>query len=1274
MIGSKLGQYELIEEVGRGGMAAVYRAYQSSMDRFVAVKVIYRSIAADARTLERFQREARLVARLEHPHILPVYDYDGSNDPPYIVMRYLQSGTLKDVLERERLPLQEVALLFSQISSALDYAHRQGVIHRDIKPSNIMIDAEGNAFLTDFGIARAIETSDAQGLTGTGIAIGTPGYMAPEQGMGSPIDARADIYAMGVMLFEMLSGVLPYKGETPMAVIMKHINDPVPLISQVKTDLPPAVDAIIQKAMAKSPEDRYASAGEMTRAFTAALGPNFDVNSTPIRLQAAATQTIQDLAAIRAERSKTAVDAAPGTPGQGTRAPSTRVQPPSTVPPSGHTPQAIPAPGTPTGTQTAVRGAALGAGAVILLLALVALGAFLATQIINTNTSANATGTAAVANANASNTQEVVNATGTQVANATGAAQIAMNGTLTVPPQKPSDTPTPSSTATPTTAPSLTAVAEASAQAAIASATQAAVITQTAVVNQTGTVNAAAAQATSVRLSTLAAIGIDIVASETAQAQITPTATHTRKPSPTKEPSATPSPTASTLATTAIHTPTPTNTATRTFVPPTATHTPTNTATPVPPTATRTSTNTATPILPTASHTPTNTATPIPATVTHTPSNTPTPIPPTATNTPSPTPTQPPTLPPTTPPPVTPPTEPPVVQPTKGPPGQMPYVNDMESPTALKDWNIDPSVWKLIPDSGNTALVGSGGLTKPAVVLGEANPAPEWADASVRSLVVSVNVSLDSNSSGGRIIFRDSDKGYYVLEIVPGLVRLSRGAAAAVDRPSERQLLGGTLSGAPIRSGQFYQWMIWTDETRIFVYLDHRLVLSVKDTAGSPLPGGLIMLQTLSASASYAVRFDNLKVQRPNVASQHFDVSAWPATWTRSNVTDAILGSDSSNNHYIEQTAGTVSPNTGYLTDFLLAARLQSLQGGFDMHMRESSQGYYLLHFAAGNMTLSMVDGNGKATVVQDFQNFYGRGTFQDFTFELVGDRFTIYASRLSGGLWSQQIKNGPQGGGISFWITNNGDGLRIGDILIAETAKSPSELAQWAFDRIAAVEASPVRDLYTEFYDFFVDKFAKKDWWEGGANAPGEPKADPKSRDHYTYLEMTYKDGASFRIFRFVPQAFRMFGAGTDKLTFHDSSNIYLRVNVRLQQPGTAWVAVRTSVTVGGNRLDGYRVALTRNSDNTYTVAAIATSNIGQQTIYISEPMPLDPSNPTPEWISVLLIAYHDRVAFFANGRFIYAQDKINILGGSVALGVDPNTTADFDHFQLRDAASDEH
>src|SRR5258708_23045120 len=202
MIGSKFGPYELVEEVGRGGMATVYRAYQPNVDRYVAVKIIHRAVAGDSKALDRFTREARLVARLEHPHILPVYDYDARNDPPYIVMRYLPTGTLKDILEREYLPFDEVSYLLGQIASALDYAHRQGVIHRDIKPSNIMVDADGNAFLTDFGITRLTEGSHA--LTVTGIAIGTPGYLAPEQGLGVPITGRADIYAPGVMVYEML--------------------------------------------------------------------------------------------------------------------------------------------------------------------------------------------------------------------------------------------------------------------------------------------------------------------------------------------------------------------------------------------------------------------------------------------------------------------------------------------------------------------------------------------------------------------------------------------------------------------------------------------------------------------------------------------------------------------------------------------------------------------------------------------------------------------------------------------------------------------------------------------------------------------------------------------------------------------------------------------------------------------------------------------------------------------------------------------------------------
>jgi serine/threonine-protein kinase len=192
MSNQTLGPYKLLEEVGYGGMATVYRANQPSVDRDVAIKVILKRRLDDPEAIQRFQREARLIARLEHPHILPVYDFDGRHDPPYIVMRYLDSGTLGDVISHNALPPNETSYLMQQIGSALDYAHRQGVVHRDIKPSNIMMDREGNVFVTDFGIARMV--SGGQEITMTGALIGTPSYMSPEQAQGqSNLDHRTDI-------------------------------------------------------------------------------------------------------------------------------------------------------------------------------------------------------------------------------------------------------------------------------------------------------------------------------------------------------------------------------------------------------------------------------------------------------------------------------------------------------------------------------------------------------------------------------------------------------------------------------------------------------------------------------------------------------------------------------------------------------------------------------------------------------------------------------------------------------------------------------------------------------------------------------------------------------------------------------------------------------------------------------------------------------------------------------------------------------------------------
>jgi serine/threonine protein kinase/tetratricopeptide (TPR) repeat protein len=291
MINKTLGSYEIEDEIGQGGMATVYRAYQPNMDRYVAIKVIRRSIIEESHVRERFQREARLIARLEHLNLLPVYDFDGAHDPPYIVMRYLKGGTLKDVLASRQLPFDEIGYLFRQIGAALNYAHRQGVVHRDIKPSNIMIDQEGNAFVMDFGIARMMGRSGTAGITGTGAVVGTPDYISPEQAMGSEgVDLRADVYSLGVLLFQMTTGRLPFESDTPMAVLLKHVSEPVPKASKLNPELTEGFDRVITRAMAKEPDDRYQTVNSFVADAVRELGGV--VASAPTKLRLAAQESL----------------------------------------------------------------------------------------------------------------------------------------------------------------------------------------------------------------------------------------------------------------------------------------------------------------------------------------------------------------------------------------------------------------------------------------------------------------------------------------------------------------------------------------------------------------------------------------------------------------------------------------------------------------------------------------------------------------------------------------------------------------------------------------------------------------------------------------------------------------------------------------------------------------------------------------------------------------------------------------------------------------------
>jgi serine/threonine-protein kinase len=265
-------RYELEELAGTGGMANVYRAYDRMLERLVAIKVLHERFSHDNEYVERFRREAKAIARLSHPNIVTVIDRGEWEHHQFIVFEYVEGETLKQLVERAGpLSVRDALVLVREVACGLAFAHGNGVVHRDVKPHNVIIDSEGTPKVTDFGIARSLDRDE--GLTTTGTLLGTSDYIAPEQAAGRQVSERSDQYALGVVLYELLTGDVPYPAGSLVEAAMRHMNDPVPNVRDARPDVPPAVDELVRTAMQKRPEDRFATTAAFLTALDACLAP-----------------------------------------------------------------------------------------------------------------------------------------------------------------------------------------------------------------------------------------------------------------------------------------------------------------------------------------------------------------------------------------------------------------------------------------------------------------------------------------------------------------------------------------------------------------------------------------------------------------------------------------------------------------------------------------------------------------------------------------------------------------------------------------------------------------------------------------------------------------------------------------------------------------------------------------------------------------------------------------------------------------------------------------
>ncbi len=270
-IGENVGPYRIMEQLGQGGMATVYKAYHASLDRYVAIKVLHRAFMEDPNFLARFQREARVVARLEHPNIVPIYDFSEQGGQPYLVMKFIEGETLKARMLRGPLTKEEGCRIVEAIGQGLSYAHSRGVLHRDIKPSNVLLSPDGGIYLADFGLARMAQAGES--TLSSDMMLGTPQYISPEQARGErDLDEGTDIYSFGVVLYEMVVGRVPFSADTPFSIIHDHIYTPLPLPHTLNPRVPEAAERVLLKALSKERADRFQNVEQLVAAFSVAVG------------------------------------------------------------------------------------------------------------------------------------------------------------------------------------------------------------------------------------------------------------------------------------------------------------------------------------------------------------------------------------------------------------------------------------------------------------------------------------------------------------------------------------------------------------------------------------------------------------------------------------------------------------------------------------------------------------------------------------------------------------------------------------------------------------------------------------------------------------------------------------------------------------------------------------------------------------------------------------------------------------------------------------------